>query len=169
MNFVKSLRRQAGVTQEALAQSAGTSQPTIAAYEAGKKSPTVDTLQRLAASVGLEPSMRFHPSMSREDRRSIALHRAIARRLVQDPDTVISKAKRNLATMRAGSAHDSPFLREWAVLLDRPVPDLVSLLEDPAPWARELRQVTPFAGVLSTAERTAMYRGFRADERRRTG
>ncbi|MCZ6793951.1 MAG: helix-turn-helix transcriptional regulator [Planctomycetota bacterium] len=47
------LRRTAGVTQSALAEAAGTSQPTVAAYEKGRKSPTLSTVRRLAESVGL--------------------------------------------------------------------------------------------------------------------
>ena len=44
MNPVRRLREQARVTQQALARAAGTSQPAIAAYEAERKSPTVQTL-----------------------------------------------------------------------------------------------------------------------------
>jgi len=40
-----------------------------------------------------------------------------------------------------------------------------SLLTDQDPWARELRHVTPFAGVLSAAERVEAYRAFANAER----
>ena len=53
MNLVARLRRSAGLTQAALAELAGTSQPTIAAYETGTKRPNLRTLQRLASAVGL--------------------------------------------------------------------------------------------------------------------
>jgi hypothetical protein len=43
---------------------------------------------------------------------------------------------------------------------------LLPLLTDPDPWARELRHVTPFAGVLSAAERAEVYRAFANDEAR---
>lgn len=46
MNAVRRLRSQTGVTQQMLASRAGTSQPTIALYEAGVKSPTLATVQR---------------------------------------------------------------------------------------------------------------------------
>jgi len=51
------------------------------------------------------------------------------------------------------------------VILQRPVTAMLEVLTDPAPWARELRHVTPFAGVLTAAERAAVYRRFQQTER----
>jgi len=51
MRNVKDLRTSVKMTQTELADRAGTSQPTIAAYEAGRKSPTLRTLTRLTHSV----------------------------------------------------------------------------------------------------------------------
>lgn len=162
MNWVRRLRAQAALTQAELAHAGGSSQPTIAAYEAERKSPTVGTVERLAESVGLVPSVTYHPPMSREERRSVELHRAIAVRLLEDPPGVIARARTNLSRMLASADATSRPLREWSVLLDRPVAALVPLLTDPDPWARELRHVTPFAGVLSAADRATVYRTFRA-------
>jgi hypothetical protein len=50
--LIKEARAAAGLTQAELARRAGTSQPTIAAYEAGDKIPNVDTLQRLLRAAG---------------------------------------------------------------------------------------------------------------------
>lgn len=168
MNPVRSLRDQAELTQAALASAGGTSQPAIAAYEAGRKSPTVATLQRLAEAAGLEVAVEYFPPMTREERRSIALHRMIADRLRQDPDEVLAMAREGLARMRRRADPASATLREWKVLLDRPIEALLPLLTDPDPWARELRHVTPFAGVLSAAERTEAYRLFAESERAAT-
>lgn len=165
MNEVRRLRQIAGATQTALASAAGTSQPTIAAYESGRKSPTLATLHRLAESMGLEMTVEFHPVLTREDRRSIFLHHAIARRIAQDPEGVLRRARRNVARMTERHRSAAPLLREWRVLLERPLPDLLALLTDPAPRARELRHVTPFAGVLSAPERAATYRAFAEEER----
>lgn len=55
-------------------------------------------------------------------------------------------------------------LEEWTIVLKRPLVTLLPVLEDPSPWARELRHVTPFAGVLSARERTAVYRAFAESE-----
>ena len=48
MNIVRDLRIKSGTTQQELADMAGTSQSTIAAYENGSKSPTIRTLENLA-------------------------------------------------------------------------------------------------------------------------
>lgn len=166
MNTIRVLRETTDRTQAELAAAAGTSQPTIAAYEAGRKSPTLRTLVRLAAAVGLEATVTFHPPMTREDRRSLHLHRAIARRLERAPGPVLTRARETLALMRAGHPEAEGLFREWEMLLDRPVQELVPALTDPSPRARELRQVTPFAGVLTAAERAEVYRSFRAEESR---
>ncbi len=166
MNDVRALREKAVVTQAALAEAGGTSQPTIAAYEACRKSPTLDTVRRLARGVGLEATVEYHPPLTREERRSLVLHRAIAKRLSDDPERVVTQARRNLARMMERDAGSSLPLREWKVLLDRPLPALLPLLADADPWARELRHVTPFAGVLSAAERARAYRAFAEEERR---
>ena len=161
------LRRAAGVTQTALANAAGTSQPTVAAYEKGRKSPTLGTLRRLAESVGLAMSVQFHPPLTREDRRSIWLHRAIARRLEERPGWAVRRAVETLKTMRRANPGARQLLDEWEVLLARPVPELVPVLTDPGPRARELRQVTPFAGALSAQERAREYRAFAEQEKQR--
>ena len=53
MNAIRLLRDLGNLTQAELAEAAGTSQPTIAAYEAGRKSPTLRTLRRLAEGQAL--------------------------------------------------------------------------------------------------------------------
>lgn len=164
MNEVRLLRERAGVTQAELARAAGTSQPAIAAYESGRKSPTLGTLRRLAEAVGLGMSLEFRRRMTREEGRSLALHRAIAERLALDPEGVMNRARRNLSRM----AHEHPgvgqLLGEWRAILALPVPQVCAALVDPGPRACELRQVTPFAGVLSAAERADTYRAFAREE-----
>jgi transcriptional regulator with XRE-family HTH domain len=164
MSVIRRMREAVGLTQAALAEAGGTSQPTIAAYEAGKKSPTLNTLNRLARAAALEATVVFHPPLTREDRRSLALHEIIAVRLRDDPEPVLRRARETLARMQSVAAASSQPLREWSVLLDRPVPAIVEILTDTSPWARELRHVTPFAGVLSAAERAKALRAFAASE-----
>lgn len=163
-NPVKRLRERAGVTQARLADLAGTSQPAIAAYEAGRRIPTLGALERLASAVGLELAVEFVPPSTREDRRSLALHEAVGRRLEEEPEATIARARRNLALMRSRHPHASRYLAEWEALLERPVSELAEVLRDPRPHARELRHVSPFAGIFSAAERAALYREFRSAE-----
>ncbi len=46
-SLIKGARRAAGLTQSQLANRAGTTQPAVAAYESGARTPTVTTLERL--------------------------------------------------------------------------------------------------------------------------
>lgn len=111
--------------------------------------------------------VRFEPTLTREDRRSLALHRAIADRLRSEPDATLARAHSVLARMRAANPQAHQLLDEWQLLLRRPLSALLPVLEDPSPWARELRHVTPFAGILSAAERAAVYRAFAREDRAR--
>jgi hypothetical protein len=78
---------------------------------------------------------------------------------------MIAQARRNLERMVAAGVSGSPLLREWEVLLERPVAALLPVLTDPHPWARELRHVTPFAGILRAVERARIYRSFATESR----
>ncbi len=56
-------RRAAGLTQDALARLAGTSQPTLSAYERGTKSPSLAIAERIVAAAGhrleVVPNLEF--------------------------------------------------------------------------------------------------------------
>ena len=60
-HLIRIARRQAGLTQQALANRAGTSQAAVSAYESGRRSPSVDTLCRLLGAAGYEVRMRLAP------------------------------------------------------------------------------------------------------------
>lgn len=47
-------REAAGLSQAALARKAGTSRPTLSAYEHDRKSPTLETAERILSEVGFE-------------------------------------------------------------------------------------------------------------------
>lgn len=65
--LIRDARRRAGLTQAEVARRAGTSQPTVAAYEAGSRSPSVDTLERLLAATGHRLEARAAPRDSTSD------------------------------------------------------------------------------------------------------
>ncbi len=72
MDPIHALRERAALTQQSLARAGGTSQPTIAAYEAGRKSPTVHTLQRLGGAVGLHATIEYSTPLTRESAKRLA-------------------------------------------------------------------------------------------------
>lgn len=166
MNPVADLRNRVGLTQSELAARAGTSQPAIAAYEADRKSPTLRTLTRLARACDLDAYVVFVSPLTREDRRSLYLHAAISRRILAEPDVALTRARRNLETMARANPGAAPLLREWRRILDGGVGRVLSVLADPGEHARELRQVTPFAGLLTPRERQQAYASFRDLESR---
>jgi len=103
--------------------------------------------------------------MTREDRRSLALHEVIAQRLIENPVAVLERARITLGLMTEKHPGAAPLLTEWDAILLRPASEIADVLLDPRPRARELRQVTPFAGILTPAERAKIYRRFAASER----
>jgi transcriptional regulator with XRE-family HTH domain len=58
-NLIGLARKESGLTQRDLARRAGTSQAAIAAYEAGKRSPTLDTLARIVRAAGKDLRIRL--------------------------------------------------------------------------------------------------------------
>ena len=61
--LIREARRRAGMTQADLARAASTSQPAVAAYESGRRSPSVRTLDKLVRATGatLEATLRPAP------------------------------------------------------------------------------------------------------------
>jgi transcriptional regulator with XRE-family HTH domain len=51
-NILEEARRKAGLTQRELSSRAATSRPTLSAYESGRKSPTLDTAERILRVAG---------------------------------------------------------------------------------------------------------------------
>ena len=99
---------------------------------------------------------------TRDQLRSLWLSHAVAARLVEDPQGVLARARINLKRMFADSARGSTkiWLKKWEQLLEGPIEGVLDALTSRSPISRELRQNSPFAGVLSDAERQAALTGF---------
>ncbi|MBC7460351.1 MAG: hypothetical protein H7287_03215 [Thermoleophilia bacterium] len=89
--------------------------------------------------------------------RSIELHRMVADRIVQDGTIVDRAAARVRGWMADGSVHGI-YATAWLELLEGPPADLLELLVDDSVRAADLRQVTPFAGVISDRDRQDIIR-----------
>jgi len=88
------------------------------------------------------------------DERSLALHEAVAARLEAEPQ-LLQVARANLERWLAASP--AAPLREWEQLLDTlPFTQLLRLLRSRDAEAARLRQSSPFAGLLTPAERQAI-------------
>lgn len=66
--IIKEVRRRSGLSLRLLAARAGTSHPTLLAYEAGRKSPSWETLERLVNAAGFELGVTVEPVAPFEDR-----------------------------------------------------------------------------------------------------
>ncbi|MCZ2826007.1 MULTISPECIES: DUF2442 domain-containing protein [unclassified Modestobacter] len=93
--------------------------------------------------------------LTRDQVRSLLLGYGVASRVAADPAGARALAWENLRRMRQSVARGTtlPWFDEWERLLDGPLLELLEALTSPSPLSRELRQNTPFAGVLSEHER----------------
>jgi hypothetical protein len=108
------------------------------------------------------PSIAIYSGHSRLDLRSLAMHTLIACKLAQDPG-LLAVGRENLKRWAERRNGDTPaWLEEWRAILKRPWREVAALITDPSPRATRLRQSSPFAGVLSPAERKRIYDAFRA-------
>lgn len=92
--------------------------------------------------------------LTRDQRRSLWLGYAIAGKIVTDPNSAISLARRNIDTMlitHRGAGRR--WLSRWNDLLDGPTEQILQALTSNSVTARELRQNNPFAGLLDEATR----------------
>jgi excisionase family DNA binding protein len=101
--------------------------------------------------------------LTREQEQSRWLHAAIASRLVAEPDLVLGRARANLdrfVAVHAGTmaAH---WLGLWRNALDAGPDQVLTALVSEAPQAAEMRQNSPFAGILPPDERRAVLESFR--------
>lgn len=108
--------------------------------------------------------------LTKDQERSLWLHRAVVGCLVTDPDATVAKARTNLRAWRGVHRRDGMaqhWLDEWWRVLDRGVDEVAEVLTSRDPKAVELRQNSPFAGVVDaeTRERvlTAFSRHWRRD------
>jgi excisionase family DNA binding protein len=106
--------------------------------------------------------------LTRDQERSLWLGYATAGKLVADPAAVVEKARHNLARLRVVHTRGASrrWLDEWERLLSGPVDRVLDVLTSRTPRARELRQNSPFAGVLTEAERRSVLSAFNSARRR---
>ncbi|WP_248762090.1 hypothetical protein [Pseudarthrobacter sp. SSS035] len=134
------------------------------------------SVRKIAEVIGVSPSVsqrllekakESRPHLTRrEERVSYELHRAVAEKVREDPQPVLSKARTNLQKMasRAGDAHARGWVAEWTALVNgADLNRLVDAMLRPDERGIDLRQMTPFAGVLSQKERlVAIHKAARA-------
>jgi hypothetical protein len=99
----------------------------------------------------------------RDVERSLALHRAVAEKLLRDP-RVLEHARHNVQRWLERGGRSAPLLDRWRVILERSPAEIAAFLVDPSEEAAWLRKASPFAGILTLAERTAIIKATRSPE-----
>lgn len=98
------------------------------------------------------------------DERSLAFDRLIAEKIRANP-LLLAKAQENLHRwMKTCSSRVKPVLLEWQKEIDGPMNRLMKLLVATDERAVRLRQSSPFAGILTSAERNQIIKEFKARE-----
>jgi len=94
----------------------------------------------------------------RIEERSLALHQVIARRLREKPE-FLQVAKNNLERWIKRDG-ELPAWMEWENILRKPITQIVDLMVSTSEKGRQLRQSSPFCGILTPQERWKIYESF---------
>ncbi len=110
-----------------------------------------ESAERLPAGSLLSSAEAGSPDGHRRaELRSLAYHRALARRLRR---SMVDEARQVVWKWRAQGHIDPRYADEWETLLERPLPEIRTTIAEDSPKMRDLRQNSPFAGMLSEPER----------------
>ena len=94
------------------------------------------------------------------EERSLAYHREIADLLPGRPDVLETARARVGRWIDSGEIHHL-YASAWRDLLDRPLEEIRAAIVDVDQRARDLRQVSPFAGALDPRTRWRIHRAVR--------
>lgn len=111
-------------------------------------------VERLRGKIGLSP----------EREKSLRLHQALIGDLLTDPEMVIDKARKNIARWLQQQRSDgmiAEYLPEWQMILDSGLDRIVEVLTATDEKSCELRENSPFAGVLSQERRAKVLKTLR--------
>ena len=162
---IRLARERADVGVRELARRLGVTGSAVSQWERSEidGSARVETISKALAALGEDLVISTRPrqrtasrSLSRrEERVSLELHRAIAKKLIDDPEFVLGFVPANIDRMRrvvrGPVAHG--WLDEWATLARGSVGGLIDSMLGTDQRAIDLRQNSPFAGALTQEER----------------
>jgi hypothetical protein len=119
--------------------------------------PTMVRHRKAAQSLDLQ---RFQQDVERSNHdraraRGLAYHRAVARRLRKP---MVEEARHVLSRWRDQGRIDERYADRWEQLLNQPLPEMRRALVDESQEYDDLRQNSPFAGLLSESERRRIVR-----------
>ncbi len=158
---VKGFRGRHGLSQTTLSRLTGIPQPVLSMYEHGRRSPSIETLERIL-SVGSE-MVEVVPKPSRQDDRSVSktieIHRIVLEKFLDDPDRVLKFGRDRLRVLEQTlSKRSSLYIEIWQRLLDGPRSEIVRLLLSTDEDDIELLKMSPFTTLLNDEERDEVTR-----------
>lgn len=90
------------------------------------------------------------------------MHAVIAQKIERDPK-LLDVPRNNLKRWSARWENEVPaWYGEWRGIMNRPWAEIAAIITEPSEEGARLRQSSPFAGILSAAERKRIYAAFRA-------
>ena len=158
---VKEFRGRHGLSQTTLSRLTGIPQPVLSMYEHGRRSPSIETLERIL-SVRSE-TVEVVPKPSQQDDRSVSktieIHRIVLEKFLEDPDRVLKLGRGRLHILEQSlSKRSSPYIETWQHLIDGPRSDIVRLLLSTDEDDVELLKMSPFTTLLNEDERDEVTR-----------
>lgn len=94
--------------------------------------------------------------------RSLAMHAVAAQKIDRDP-RLLDIPRNNLKRWSARWEKETPaWYDRWCAIMERPWPEIAAVITELSEAGAQLRQSSPFAGVLSAEERKRIYEAFRA-------
>ncbi len=157
-----------GITQSELSRLSGVRQPSISGFLSGKVDISDDQLDRLLSCMGfrLEVTRRpVEPDLTHSERRSWMLHRRLSRHLTRESfEDWRPRLLRNLENVRSGVKGRVHLdnVERWTDLIQGG--DVVGLHRAMTGLDRrsiEMREVSPFSGLLPDDERVEVLRELR--------
>jgi excisionase family DNA binding protein len=98
--------------------------------------------------------------MTRDQTRTLWLHRVAAGRVARSPGKSIARARRRIRSLLAGDPAGRRWLEEWDTLTWEGPEAVMRAMVSTTLHARELRQNSPWLGMLTRAEREATIAAF---------
>lgn len=149
-----------GTTQSKLSQISGVHQPSISQFISGKVKMSDEQLDRLLSCMGfrLEVVRRpTTPNLTRSERRSWLLHRSLSEQMTRTQlNGWLPRIKHNLNRLRdgvTGQPHERNVERWSTLLSNRDINGLKRVMTGLDRGSIEIREVSPFGGLLSDGER----------------
>lgn len=99
-------------------------------------------------------------SYLQSDFRSLELHELIAKKIAADP-TLVNIAISNINRWKSQNDFAQPYLEDWLNIINQGLEPLLTFLRSTSHEGQRLRSSSPFTGILTEEERTAIFEKFK--------